>query len=396
LTLYDDIIEYLEGRGLCFVRKFVPYFLCSFGDHLFNMVNKQYAEDGTPLAIYWENQEVPDMRLFILFLAPSGFSKSTFLRHLLKGYFGIFSETIETTFKAYMTEAHLTGSTSRGKEGEARQFKGFLETHPNAIVGVEEFSTLLTAMKQEHSLGMDSVLLDWFTHGEIKKGLSAGEIAFVTNATLWAGTQLGRERIEIHGGMMRRFFLMLWVPTEQDIQILMEAVINAPEQGPLDLVRLRTLRAKINNIMERLDDIYSVQYSPELNDWFREHLVPNEVSLFRKLALGYNIIKGEFSNEIYVDIDDELKRLMDTAKKWRNRVYLEINERTGMGTDMIVQILKHAPNKELSFDEIALKMLIYEVSYSETSLYIQELKRQGRVMLIADPENNKMRVRLLG
>jgi len=206
MGLYNDILEHLEARGLCFVRKFVPYFLASFGDHIFNIRNNQFNDVNEPLAIYWENQRIPDMRLFILFIAPPGFSKSTFLQHLLRDFYGVLADCgIETYFKAYMTEAALVGSFGGDeKKAESLPLKGFLENHRNCIVGIEEFSSLLAASKQEHSKGLDSALLDWATHGEITKDLRRGEISFKTNATLWAGTQLGKERIELRGGMANK------------------------------------------------------------------------------------------------------------------------------------------------------------------------------------------------
>jgi len=43
---------------------------------------------------------------------------------------------------------------------------------------------------------------------------------------LWTGTQLGRERIELRGGMGRRFFFILFVPTQQDVETLKTAMID--------------------------------------------------------------------------------------------------------------------------------------------------------------------------
>jgi len=154
--------------------------------------------------------------------------------------------------------------------------RGFLERHKDAIVGVEEFSSLLTAAKQEHSLGLDTALLDWATHGEITKDLRRGEISFKTNATLWSGTQLGRERIELRGGMARRFFFILWTPSEQDEKNLVEAVLDAPQMGRMDYGELQKLRVRIQNLFERLDRLEGVYYTEDLNDYFRDHLSHNE------------------------------------------------------------------------------------------------------------------------
>jgi len=366
LGLYDDILDHLEARGLRFIRKFVPYFLASFGCHVFNIVNMQFDEDGTPLAFYWENQRVPDMRLFIMMIAPPGYSKSTFLRHLLKEDFGVLANAgVDTFFKAYITEASLVGSVDK----EGMPIRGFLERHKNAIVGVEEFSSLLTAAKQEHSLGLDTALLDWATHGEITKDLRRGEISFKTNATLWTGTQLGRERIELRGGMARRFFFILWTPSEQDEKNLVEAVLEAPQMGKMDYGELQKLRVRIQNLFERLDRLEGVYYTEDLNGYFRDHLSHNEIPLFRRLALGYNVMKGDFDVDLSVGLDDELKRLMDDAVGWRK--------------------------SPIAYTDLANRLLLYEVSYSETDRYLRSLKEQKRVRVYQDQETGAVMVDLI-
>jgi len=140
MGLYQDILEYLEECDFAFVRRFIPYFLCSFGCHIFNVQNRKIDEDGeTPLAFYWERRGIPDMRLPILMMAPPGYSKSTFLIALLDEFNGIFGTVIETFFKSYVTAAHLSGSVSLEKK-DVVEMRGFLEEHPNYIVGVEEFN----------------------------------------------------------------------------------------------------------------------------------------------------------------------------------------------------------------------------------------------------------------
>ena len=396
MGLYNDILEHLEARGLCFVRKFVPYFLASFGDHIFNIRNNQFNDVNEPLAIYWENQRIPDMRLFILFIAPPGFSKSTFLQHLLRDFYGVLADCgIETYFKAYMTEAALVGSFGGDeKKAESLPLKGFLENHRNCIVGIEEFSSLLAASKQEHSKGLDSALLDWATHGEITKDLRRGEISFKTNATLWAGTQLGKERIELRGGMARRFFFIYWIPNELDEKELVEATISSHRCQRLDTVVLGKLRSRVKNLYEKLEDLEGVFFTEDLENYFRENLNHNEIPLFRRLAIGYAIMQEDFDKDLSVGIDDELRRLMDTAVEWRRRIYREINDVTGLGTDIVIQAF--GSEKTMLYEDLAKKLLLYEVSYAETDEYLRKLmEKPARIRMYGNDEK-KMVVELIG
>ena len=393
MGLYHDILAYLSESGLAFVNRFIPYFIASFGCHIFNIMNRRFDEEETPLAIYWERRDIPDMRLFLMMIAPPGFGKSTFLKALLKDFNGVFATVVETFFKSYVTEAHLVGSVSSEKKQKV-EIRGFLEEHPNCIIGVEEFSTIMAAAKQEHSLGLDGLLLDWLSGSEIRKGLKAGDIGFRTNATLWTGTQLGRERVELRGGMGRRFFFILWVPTPQDIEALKEAIIDV-DNLQLDFAKLGKLRTRLKNLVERLERLDGIYFTGELKDYFRERFEPNEIPLFRKLAVGYAIMQEDFDDVLEVGIDDELRRLMGAAVEWRRRIYREISEDSGLGTDMIIQVLK-LEGGEMSYGELANRLLLFEVSYGETDRYLKELKSQKRVLIFQHQEKNEVWVRLIG
>ena len=393
MGLYRDILDYLDESGLAFVNRFIPFFIASFGCHVFNINNRKFDEEGYPVAVYWERWGVPDMRIFIMMIAPSGFGKSTFLKALLEDFNGIFATVVETFFKSYVTEAHLAGSVSSDKK-EKIAIRGFLEEHPDCIVGVEEFSTIMAAAKQEHSLGLDGLLLDWLSGSDIRKGLKAGDIGFKTNATLWTGTQLGRERIELRGGMGRRFFFILWVPTSQDVDTLRDAMIDVGNL-PLDFSSLGKLRTRLKNLMERVEALDGIYLTGELKDFMRESFEPNEIPLFRKLAIGYAVMQEEFSDVLEVGLDDELRRLMETAVGWRRRIYREISDDTGLGTDMVVQVLK-VNDDEMSAGDLAEKLLLYEVSYGETDRYLKKLRDQKRVKLFHHEEKNEVWVRLIG
>jgi len=393
MGLYRDCLEYLKESGLVFVDRFIPYFLCSFGCHIFNIRNRQFDEEETPLAIYWINRRIPDMRLPLMMIAPPVFSKSTFLKHLLEGLGGIFATVVETFFKSYVTEAHLVGSVSTSKNQQKIETIGFLEKHPNCIVGVEEFSTVMMAGKQEHSMGLDGVLLDWFSGSDIRKGLKAGDIGFKTNATLWAGTQLGRERIELRGGMFRRIFFVLFIPTEQDIDTLRDAMIDATSL-PIDFNELGKLRIRLKNLIERVDCLDGIYFTNELKDYFRKKLDPSEIPLFRKLAVGYAIMQEEFDTVLEVGIDDELRRLMNTAVRWRRRISREISDETGLGTDMVLQVLKLNGGK-MKCSELQEKLLLFEVSFGESDRYLKSLRNQKRIIIYQDKEMNEVWVRLI-
>jgi len=143
--------------------------------------------------------------------------------------------------------------------------------------------------------------------------------------------------------------------------------------------------------VERLDGIYLTN---ELKDYFRANLEPSEIPLFRKLAIGYAIMQEDFDTVLEVGLDDELKRLMDRAVKWRRRIYREISDETGLGTDMVIQVLK-INGGSMKLLELQEKLLLFEVGFSESDRYLKNLKLQKRILIYHDKEKNEVWVRLL-
>lgn len=376
--LYEDILEFFISLGLRFVRKFMPYFLCSFGAHIIHISNLQTYEDGTPAHFFLEHGHPPDLRLHILFIAPSGFSKSTFLNHSLdEDYNGVFCGIVETFFKGLVTAAHLSGSAGIKKSGETYKIEGFLEKHPEAIVGVEEISSILIAGKQEHSLEMENLLLDWLRGGKIRKGLRGtdDDKGYVTKATLWAGTQPGKERIELSGGMHRRFFFILWIPSTDDELILREAAFDGVNV-PCDYTRLKNIRVRLGNLRERVDRLEGIYFTKDLQDYLMK-FDHNYIELLKRLAIGYAVMQEDFDRDLNVGLDDELKRLIDESVAWRQRVFRELSRETGLGTDLLMMVLKRNMNEDgwMTFNDLADKMMLLGgESYSDTHDYLKALK----------------------
>jgi len=148
-------------------------------------------------------------------------------------------------------------------------------------------------------------------------------------------------------------------------------------------------------LVERLERIDGMFLTEELKDYLLENFMPYEIPMFRKLAVGYAVMQENFDDLLEVGIDDELKRLMETSVKWRRRIYSEITDETGLGTDMVIQVLKLNKN-EMSYNGLAEKLLLFEVSYGETDRYLKALREQKRVQIFQHPEKDEVWVRLIG
>lgn len=313
-SLYHSILGYLKDSSLAYVEKFIPYMLCSIGCHLINLENLRRP-------FYYEHRKSTDLRLSVIFCAPPGFSKSTFLKVLLQHPHGVFANSgLETTFEGYMTEAGWVGTKRLGKEGEEEdgfEHRGLAWEYREGVVGIEEFSAITKAMHQDHSVGLDSAILDTLDGGDVKKRLAGGALKYQTAVTLLAGTQIAR--FDLTSGLGRRIFFIIWNPSGREIDTLRDAYWNGSNMPP-DRLSLDSLRNRIMNLTRDLQYVRRITYPDSLKKiLYDEGLMPYELPLFRRLALGYYVMAKPLQEELVMDVQkgDELHELIKQGVKWR-------------------------------------------------------------------------------
>lgn len=351
--IFDEAMALLKERGAVFVDRFVPYFLCSFGCHAFNLDNQKRK-------YYYEHDRIPDMRLHIIMVAPPGFSKSFFLKQLLSDIYGLFSNLgLPVAFEGRCTEAGLIGTITNG----VHQI-GLAEEYATGIVGIEEFSAITFAMKQEHSLTLEPALNQALEGGHVTKRLAKGKIEYQTYFTLWAGTQISR--FDVSSGLGRRFLFVYWVPSDSDFQTLIDAVwsgvnVRLPPQ------KLQSFHATAAQFLKDLVNLKRVHFSDKLKVLLSsrphyEHLI------FRKLALGYNLLVKDLSKtrELEVELDNTLTELIKTAVSWRVQLLADAE-----GWQVITLLQTHGG--KMKWSDLAVSLLRYGLSYSNSSALIKRL-----------------------
>jgi len=308
MNVYDEALSLLKQRGIQFVDEFIPYYLASFGCHIFNLANQAHK-------FYHYFDVLPDMRLHVIMVAPPGFSKSFFLKHLLHKDYGLLANTgIPVTFEGRMTEAGWTGRL----DSSGSKTLGCAEIYARGIVGMEEFTALSLAMRQEHSLTLEPALLASLEGGDVLKRVGPGEIKYTTWVTLWAGTTLAR--FDISGGLGRRFFYIYWVPKLDDFKRLNDAVWRG-ENVKLPSNALQKFQGIVQNFIFNMNQLRRIRFHDSVRSLMddRPHF---EQLLFRKFALGYWLVKhsDSISTNVTIQVTDELKTLMEKAKKWRSQI----------------------------------------------------------------------------
>lgn len=369
-NLIDMIDGHLRDRKILYVPQFVPYFIASFGAHIFNLINKQKG-------IFFEHGRIPDLRMHVLFVAPPGFFKSMLMKNLVHPDYGCLyvpnqsgkEARVPMHFEGMVTEGAWTGSGYRDKKGVVIPTKGLAEEYASGIVCFEEFSVMTSTMKQQHSLTLDSQILTTLDEGLVRKRTTTRTIDYETNMTCWAGTQQGR--FDLSSGLGRREYFVNWVPTPEQGNALKQAFWDG-FNVTLDRPDLDRIRAEVSSMIDRIENIRHVDFDPAIPQLLAD--VPHfEHRLHAHFALGYQIMSGDFSDKVYVHMDDTLKRLLSVAKTWREHL---LSEAEG---DQIVQILIQAGGKCTGL-EICGRMLGFGSSVRQTRELLWRLANRARIV----------------
>lgn len=357
--IYNLSIVYLNSRNVAFADRFIPYFLCSFGTHIFNLSNRKNM-------FYYEQGRIPDMRLHIMFVAPPGWSKSFILKHLLHNDYGLLSKTrIPTVFQGSCTEAAWTGSYSE----KSQKVMGLADEYKNGIVGFEEFSAITKAMKQQHSLNFEPALLQSLDGGDVRKRIASGPpISYHTDVTLWVGSQ--QASFNLTSGLGRRFFFIWWVPIEKEMQEVKTARRAGRNVSP-DKNKIGEIRTKADSIYEKLNGLKSIEFEHELYDLLEDR-VHYEEQIYEKLAIGYHIMNANFDSTLTVSMTPDLKKLITESLSWRDRLI------SGAESDQIVALLQEVGGS-MSIHELHKKMVRFGYAIGKTNQLIAQLIKEKRV-----------------
>ena len=313
---FDMILEEFKARNAADYNKYPPFFIASIGAHYFNMLNQQ-------INIYTEAGMTVNTRLHIIFVAPQGQQKSFWLKQFLEHDTSIIKNTlIKTDFEMKMSEAGYMGTVKFGvKSDTVVRSAGLCEEESNSIVGIEEFSELITAASsQDYNIGLENELLTTLDSGLAIKRLAAGKIEYRTNLTLWTATQPARYNLT--SGLGRRFLFIFNVPTEASMYDLK---MRRREAGNivLDTNNIFEIKKALN---QRFDEITTNIRHVRFDKSFYEYMnmlnvVSYEEPLYERLALGYTLMKEEkIEGDFVISPDKKLKDMMKSEWGWRKKI----------------------------------------------------------------------------
>lgn len=190
-------------------------------------------------------------------------------------------------------------------------------------------------------------------------------------------TQQGR--FDLSGGLGRREFFVNWVPTPEEGNALKKAFWEGLNVT-LDRSSLDHIRTAVSELIDRVENIRRVDFdSKTFTDLLGD--VPHfEHRLHAHFALGYQIMSGDFTDKLYIGMDDTLRRRISEAKAWREHL---LGEAEG---DQIIQILVQAGG-ECTGNEICGRMLGFGSSVRQTRELLWRLANRARLIFWNEKED---------
>jgi len=223
-----------------------------------------------------------------------------------------------------ITEAGLFGSVN--EDGEimgrpiAREMCG-------GFLGFEEFSSMSDASKKDHSMDMKNQLLTSLDNGRVQKAMRAGWVQYTTRYTCWAGTQPAR--FELDSGLDRRFFIIdieMTPEKEREYKVAQHAQANMTTAERLELANLNIeIKEWIRNRMRQAvaNPPTGIIFDDDVAAWIERPDVRSfEANLFRKLCIGYAMMKPEYhgGGPLIIRLDDTLRTILNQSLAMRREV----------------------------------------------------------------------------
>tara|TARA_Y100000592_G_scaffold101149_1_gene186046 strand:+ start:4673 stop:5986 length:1314 start_codon:yes stop_codon:yes gene_type:complete len=348
--IFARVQAFADANYIIDVADKLPVFLSSIGAHMFNTVNKcsmcdfaprdgeddRFVIEDCPLRhtefpIYTPRSSIADTRIHILMRGMKGSGKNvlidlfcaepTGLLWNRDGFRGVGFRTMIGPNS--ITEAGMFGSVN--EEGRvlgrplARELCG-------GFLCFEEFSSVSDANKKDHSIDMKNQLLTSLDSGRVNKGMRDGWVRYNTRYTVWGGTQPGR--MDLESGLDRRFFIIDIQMDEDKERLYKEAQAKQASMPREERSRLAAETMELRKwFIDRqmavmLDPPTGVRFSPEFDAWvMKESVRSYESDLFRRLAIGYHMMKGEWTGGVLdIPLTEDLEDLLETTLKMRRNV----------------------------------------------------------------------------
>ena len=313
MSVLSIIMDELHDREAYLCDLYGQYYVYSYAVHAFNLFNQENK-------VYWEGSQLPNMRLHLMFVAPSGFMKTYYRKQMSDRSYGIFTGCkVKIGYKQELTAAAMVGSFTQFKDAVCEQdieVEGIAKVHRDDILTIDEFSGITNAMNSTYNNQLESQLLMILDSGEVMKSLKAGNIDYITHLTLWAGVQ--PSKFDCRGGLGRRMAPLLFIPSKHDNRELIKAQHDS-QNIRQDNIKMTRIWHEIDEWVDEIHKIKHIEFDVSLRDYYLEHdLYSFEVSYFNRLALGFELAENGAKPNMVIDAHDKrLRAVFKQQQAWR-------------------------------------------------------------------------------
>lgn len=358
--IYDAVMEEMKTRKIYKYETFSPYFISSYVCHRFNMMNQERK-------VYYVGKDLPNTRLHLCFVAPPGASKTIFMHNFGGSEHAIFKNTgTNILYKQSINEASFVGTINPTNN---TQRMGIAEEHDKSIILVNEFSGLTEAMKASYNTNLEVALLEALDHGRMHKAMANTQFDYQTNLTLVCGIQ--PSRINISGGLGRRFCYLLNIPTHDENREMRKYRSEMRNVTP-NARELNELWLNIKEFKDTIHQIRSITYDESVEEQYTINGIYNfEVNIFDNLLLGYSLAKHGVEKDVVITADtEEEKMIIENQKEWRDTIQ--------QGTDfkIIENVLKKI-GAETTMYELSRDCLLYGWNISQVTSIVKHMIDAG-------------------
>ena len=394
-AIWDESLDYFERLGIYHVRDILPYYLCSIGCHVANLANKKPDRKGHRV-FYTRAGTVPDLRLHLYLVGPPGFSKSFFANLYFAG--GMNPDPndktttgIATTFDNYelgnvTSIAPIIGTlVAAGLDEEGvMQFgkrKGFAEEYPTHIFWAEEFGSISDQMHSQMGIGLLDVFLKLLDEGKAERNMAGGRIEVVSYASFWLGCQT--ERVDLPSGMARRGLFVDLTPNIKDIDGYNDAWENTENIQP-EWDTINALRVQYRRLFDNFHVTDKIEFTPKYLKYRRglgkKGIIHTDKEILNRLAIGYAVMTNYKDGRLVVDLNSELKSLIEQA------IIMKFNVLGQKGFQQIVELVREAGDKGWELYPLMRQLLTLHMDYKSARKKIHELVKMG-VFIQPKPKN---------
>jgi len=349
-SLLSLVKREMENKGMVQIPLLVEKLCVSVGGHVFNLTNLDNRR-------FYHAGSLENFRSHVVIMAPSGFSKTTYIKFFLDPHHGILSHCYQifptTVRSTFSSESWIGTIYQKGKKIEASQ--GLFSRFKRGIIGADEFMRLKDLAEAESKPGRkhtnEEVYLLSALEGETAtKDLSFGTIEETDiGTTIWPGMRL--TKLDTTSGLLRRFIFHIIFPTPQLAKEFKQAIRNKQISKPISPVVKEQVKETIEEMKQVASEMKEIDYS-EIEKYLNGSMKVSHVEerIYKRIAVGYAFASGTLPDIV---MDDTLEAI------FRHEQYCRYIIRDDPEKEAIYQVALATKDEPLTKEELETFMFKY-------------------------------------